>query len=127
MTRRPFVAAGMAVPAAAQDAGEPDLAALIGEADLICDKPAPRSEEGMPIGNGRMGTLVWTAPESFACSSIGSMYTATAARPTASSNGRAITAAAAGLEISISGARSFRRGGVLSQRPQRQKGRAAVN
>ena len=65
MTQRTFVAAGMAVPAASQDAGEPDLAALIGEADLICDKPAPRSEEGMPIGNGRMGTLVWTAPESF--------------------------------------------------------------
>ena len=39
-----------------------DLRSLISAADLVYDKPVPRSEEGMPIGNGRMGTLVWTTP-----------------------------------------------------------------
>src|SRR5262245_61373279 len=36
---------------------------LLERADLIYDRPAPRSEEGIPIGNGRMGSLVWTVPE----------------------------------------------------------------
>ncbi len=35
---------------------------LISRADLNYTYPAARSEEGMPIGNGRMGTLVWTEP-----------------------------------------------------------------
>ena len=35
---------------------------LISRADLSYDKPASRSEEGMPVGNGRMGSLVWTSP-----------------------------------------------------------------
>ncbi len=35
---------------------------LISRADLVFDKPATRSEEGLPIGNGRMGSLVWTTP-----------------------------------------------------------------
>ena len=50
--------------AAAQDAPPPapDLRALVSTADLVYEKPVPRSEEGMPIGNGRMGTLVWTTP-----------------------------------------------------------------
>src|SRR4051795_2422182 len=39
-----------------------DYRALISRADLDYDKPATRSEEGMPIGNGRMGSLVWTTP-----------------------------------------------------------------
>ena len=26
-------------------------------------QPAARPVEGLPIGNGRMGTLVWTTPE----------------------------------------------------------------
>src|SRR5690348_2259021 len=39
-----------------------DTKALISQADLIYDKPVPRSEEGVPIGNGRMGSLVWTSP-----------------------------------------------------------------
>jgi hypothetical protein len=37
---------------------------LIARADLHYDIPVARSEEGMPIGNGRMGTLVWTTPTS---------------------------------------------------------------
>jgi hypothetical protein len=53
----------------------PDLGALAGEsliqvnrrnqvsrADLVFDSPAARPEEGMPVGNGRMGGLVWTTP-----------------------------------------------------------------
>lgn len=35
---------------------------LVGRADLHYTEPASRSEEGMPVGNGRMGSLVWTTP-----------------------------------------------------------------
>jgi len=35
---------------------------LISRADLTYDKPVLRSEEGLPVGNGRMGSLVWTSP-----------------------------------------------------------------
>src|ERR687886_316932 len=38
-------------------------AAVISRADLIYTEPARRSEEGMPVGNGRMGSLVWTTPD----------------------------------------------------------------
>jgi len=37
-----------------------DFAKLIARADLTYDKPVPRGEEGIPVGNGRMGSLVWT-------------------------------------------------------------------
>jgi hypothetical protein len=43
---------------------KPDIKELITNSDLIYDKPVRRSEEGMPVGNGRMGTLVWTTPSS---------------------------------------------------------------
>ncbi len=47
------------------DPGKPllqvDHAAIVSRADLTYDKPADRSEAGMPIGNGRMGTLLWTS------------------------------------------------------------------
>lgn len=36
---------------------------LLARADLIYDRPAARSEEGIPVGNGRMGSLVWTVPD----------------------------------------------------------------
>ena len=36
--------------------------ALVSRADLTYDKPVPRSEEGLPVGNGQMGSLVWTSP-----------------------------------------------------------------
>jgi hypothetical protein len=35
---------------------------LVSRADLTYDKAVPRSEEGLPVGNGRMGSLVWTSP-----------------------------------------------------------------
>jgi len=34
----------------------------VSRADLNYDVPASRPEEGMPIGNGRMGSLIWTTP-----------------------------------------------------------------
>ena len=39
-----------------------DYRALASRADLTYDTPVGRSEEGMPIGNGRTGGLVWTTP-----------------------------------------------------------------
>ena len=35
---------------------------LVSRADLDYNVPVFRSEEGMPVGNGRMGSLVWTTP-----------------------------------------------------------------
>ena len=39
-----------------------DHTALVARADLVYDRPVARSEEGMPLGNGRMGSQVWTVP-----------------------------------------------------------------
>ncbi len=39
-----------------------DYGALVARADLAYDRPVSRGEEGMPLGNGRMGSLVWTTP-----------------------------------------------------------------
>ena len=39
-----------------------DYERLVSKADLNYETPVTRSEEGIPIGNGRMGTLVWTTP-----------------------------------------------------------------
>lgn len=36
---------------------------LVNRADLHYDGPAERCEEGLPIGNGRMGSLIWTSPD----------------------------------------------------------------
>ena len=36
--------------------------AIVSRADRIYTTPVSRSEEGIPIGNGRMGALVWTTP-----------------------------------------------------------------
>lgn len=37
-----------------------DYRSLISKADLIYNKPVKRSFDGQPIGNGRMGSLIWT-------------------------------------------------------------------
>jgi len=42
--------------------GTADYRALASHADLAYDQPVSRSEEGMPIGTGSMGSLVWTTP-----------------------------------------------------------------
>lgn len=36
---------------------------LVSRADLTYDTPVDHSEEGMPIGNGRTGSLIWTTPD----------------------------------------------------------------
>ena len=41
---------------------EVDYRKLVSRADLDYNEPVRRSEEGMPVGNGRMGSLVWTSP-----------------------------------------------------------------
>ncbi|MBP8261228.1 MAG: glycoside hydrolase N-terminal domain-containing protein [Verrucomicrobia bacterium] len=43
---------------------EPDYRQLVSGADLTFTNPAARSESGLPVGNGRMGSLVWTTPSS---------------------------------------------------------------
>ncbi|HDZ40641.1 MAG TPA: glycoside hydrolase [Bacteroidetes bacterium] len=51
-------------PSAAKShyAEQVDMRELVSEADLVYTKPVDRSEAGMPLGNGVMGTLVWTTP-----------------------------------------------------------------
>jgi hypothetical protein len=73
-TRRTFLTTGLtatalaAAPPPAQTSGAPstlldvDFRKLVSRADLVYDKPASRSEEGIPVGNGRTGSLVWTTP-----------------------------------------------------------------
>jgi hypothetical protein len=41
-----------------------DYGNLAARADITYSAPASRSEEGLPIGNGRTGSLVWTSPSS---------------------------------------------------------------
>jgi hypothetical protein len=48
--------------ASARELLEVDHAALVARADLDYGRVASRSEEGMPLGNGRVGSLVWTVP-----------------------------------------------------------------
>ncbi|WP_286676365.1 glycosyl hydrolase family 95 catalytic domain-containing protein [Paracidobacterium acidisoli] len=40
---------------------ESELGRVISASDLIYSRPVVRSEEGIPVGNGRMGSLVWTS------------------------------------------------------------------
>ena len=39
-----------------------DYESYVSRADLYYDKPVKNSWDGLPIGNGRMGTVVWTTP-----------------------------------------------------------------
>ncbi|RLE08749.1 glycoside hydrolase [Candidatus Aerophobetes bacterium] len=41
-----------------------DYRALVSRADIAYFSPTTESAEGLPIGNGRMGTLIWTANNS---------------------------------------------------------------
>lgn len=41
-----------------------DFSQIASSADLVFDTPVSTSEEGIPIGNGVMGTLQWTTPTS---------------------------------------------------------------
>jgi hypothetical protein len=56
----------LAVPSAragSSDRFDVDFERLVSTADLDYATPVEHSEEGMPIGNGRTGSLVWTTPE----------------------------------------------------------------
>ena len=56
----------VAGPTGAQTSGgslmKVDYESLVSRADLSYNTPVVRSEEGLPIGNGRTGSLVWTTP-----------------------------------------------------------------
>src|SRR5258708_38877509 len=39
-----------------------DYRSLVARSDLSFNTPAPSTRDGLPIGNGRMGTLVWSTP-----------------------------------------------------------------
>jgi hypothetical protein len=39
-----------------------DYRKLVSRADLTYDTPAPYPEAGLPVGNGTMGSMVWTTP-----------------------------------------------------------------
>jgi len=63
------VTAAILILSAGTGAQEPpvlniDYEKLISAADLTYEKAASPSEAGLPIGNGTMGTLVWTTPSS---------------------------------------------------------------
>jgi hypothetical protein len=57
-----FVFLGSLTASALLAAAPADHRAVIARADLDYTAPASRSEEGMPVGNGRIGSLVWTTP-----------------------------------------------------------------
>lgn len=60
-----LVVAGFLAASSARAASDPlnvDFKTAISRGDLNYTYPATRSEEGMPVGNGRMGSLVWTTP-----------------------------------------------------------------
>jgi hypothetical protein len=75
-SRRSFLATGIAAAAPEAPVKQPqnsaagallfavDYGKLLAPAGLFYEKPVARSEEGIPVGNGRMGTLVWTTPSS---------------------------------------------------------------
>ena len=54
--------AGVAIANASSTLLNVDFGKLVSRADLHYSEPASRSEEGLPVGNGRMGSLVWTTP-----------------------------------------------------------------
>ncbi len=43
---------------------EIDYRKLVTRADLVYDKPVSLGQAGMPLGNGRMGSMIWTSPTS---------------------------------------------------------------
>lgn len=59
----PFGSSGRADGAIVTNLPDVDHKELVSQADLFYESPANSPVEGQPIGNGRMGTLVWTSPE----------------------------------------------------------------
>jgi len=48
-------------PSLQEIAARPDMRTLVSRADLHYQREVKRSEAGLPLGNGRMGSLVWTS------------------------------------------------------------------
>jgi len=46
------------------DFTEIDYSKLVSKADLTYDKPVSLGQAGMPLGNGRMGSMIWTSSTS---------------------------------------------------------------
>ncbi|MCU0873302.1 MAG: DUF5703 domain-containing protein, partial [Pirellulaceae bacterium] len=64
--RFPFillVALLLAPPAILDGADDVDPQELVSPSDLLYERPAATPAAGQPIGNGRMGTMVWTSPD----------------------------------------------------------------
>src|SRR5580698_7443116 len=57
-----LLAVGAAVAQTSDSLLKCDYRRLVAHSDLSFNTPAPSSHDGLPIGNGRMGTLVWTTP-----------------------------------------------------------------
>ncbi len=51
-----------AAPPRSESLLQVDYRAVVSQADLIYLRPAPAAVQGQPIGNGKMGTMVWTTP-----------------------------------------------------------------
>jgi len=58
-----FAISGRADEPIPTDFLEVDHKTLVSQADLVYETPVKSPVEGQPIGNGRMGTLVWTSPQ----------------------------------------------------------------
>jgi hypothetical protein len=60
-----IILSGLITPIFAQESSilKVNYQKLISRADIHYDKQVQRSEEGLPIGNGVMGSLVWTTPK----------------------------------------------------------------
>ena len=54
----PLLAVGILSAQASGSLPNYDYRSLVAHADLSFNTPAPSSHDGLPIGNGRMGTLV---------------------------------------------------------------------
>jgi hypothetical protein len=57
-----WLAVGTANAQTADSLLQYDYRSLVAHSDLSFNTPAPSTHDGLPIGNGRMGTLVWTTP-----------------------------------------------------------------
>ncbi len=65
------LASGSALQLAAADTANSLLSVdhrrLVSRGDITLAKPVNRSEHGLPVGNGRMGSLIWTTPTAVHC------------------------------------------------------------
>ena len=52
----------LALPATLHGADVVDQPGSVSPSDVVYERPAETPDAGQPIGNGRMGTMVWTSP-----------------------------------------------------------------